>query len=286
MYISTIPINKNIINKGSIVPKTFGGILNEYCLFLIKVLYLCLSKCKLYQYCYINFIHEPQIKILLINLSPFLFSDISHSTKMSDTMGVDEIVYKNVSAETTAVATDSILETIEVNNDSEKQEELEKLKYIHEEQKKMNSGSLSDLPMSMEEKIQMDNRSIYVGNVDYGATPEELEQHFFGCGMISRVTIFNNKFTGQPKGYAYIEFTQEESVQIAMAMDKSLFRNREIKVNQKRTNRPGMSMTNRPPRARGYRGYRGYRGASGSRRSSGYVNPVSGYRGRSYYGPY
>lgn len=52
----------------------------------------------------------------------------------------------------------------------------------------------------MEDKIETDTRSIYVGNVDYGATAEELEQHFHGCGSINRVTILCDKFTGHPKG--------------------------------------------------------------------------------------
>jgi polyadenylate-binding protein 2 len=53
---------------------------------------------------------------------------------------------------------------------------------------------------SIEEKMETDTRSIYVGNVDYGATAEELEQHFHGCGSINRVTIQCDKFTGHPKG--------------------------------------------------------------------------------------
>ena len=39
--------------------------------------------------------------------------------------------------------------------------------------------------------------------VDYGATPEEIQQHFQACGTINRVTIICDKFTGHPKGYAY-----------------------------------------------------------------------------------
>lgn len=53
---------------------------------------------------------------------------------------------------------------------------------------------------SMDEKIEADARSIYVGNVDYSTTAEELEQHFHGCGSINRVTIQCDKFTGHPKG--------------------------------------------------------------------------------------
>ena len=81
--------------------------------------------------------------------------------------------------------------------------------------------------------------------VDYGATAEELEQHFHGCGSVNRVTILCNKFDGHPKGFAYIEFAERDSVQTAMAMDESMFRGRQIKVMPKRTNRPGLSVTNR-----------------------------------------
>jgi hypothetical protein len=36
--------------------------------------------------------------------------------------------------------------------------------------------------------------------VDYGATPEEIQAHFQACGTINRVTILCDKFTGHPKG--------------------------------------------------------------------------------------
>ncbi|KAG7188106.1 hypothetical protein KM043_015955 [Ampulex compressa] len=141
----------------------------------------------------------------------------------------------------------------------EMEEEAEKLKQLQSEvDKQMNMGSppgiTSPLNMSLEDKMEVDNRSIYVGNVDYGATAEELEQHFHGCGSVNRVTILCNKFDGHPKGFAYIEFAERDSVQTAMAMDESMFRGRQIKVMPKRTNKPGLSMTNRGPRgARGYR---------------------------------
>ncbi|ODM92997.1 Polyadenylate-binding protein 2 [Orchesella cincta] len=92
-----------------------------------------------------------------------------------------------------------------------------------------NSG-LFPSTLSIEEKMEVDGRSIYVGNVDYGATAEELEQHFHGCGSINRVTILCNKYDGHPKGFAYIEFADKESVNTAMALDESLFRGRQIKV--------------------------------------------------------
>jgi polyadenylate-binding protein 2 len=50
-------------------------------------------------------------------------------------------------------------------------------------------------------KEDIDARSVFVGNVDYSATPEEIQTHFRSCGSINRVTILLDKFTGQPKGY-------------------------------------------------------------------------------------
>ena len=49
-------------------------------------------------------------------------------------------------------------------------------------------------------------------------------------GLLCRVTILCNKYDGHPKGFAYVEFTDKDSVQTAMALDDSLFRGRQIKV--------------------------------------------------------
>merc|ERR1719495_180916 len=114
------------------------------------------------------------------------------------------------------------------------------------------TASPSTMPnLSFEEKMEVDAKSVYIGNVDYAATAEELEQHFHGCGSINRVTILCDKFSGHPKGFAYVEFADKDSVSTAMALDESLFRGRQIKVMPKRTNKHGISSTNRPPRGRG-----------------------------------
>jgi polyadenylate-binding protein 2 len=51
-----------------------------------------------------------------------------------------------------------------------------------------------------DDKEDIDARSVFVGNVDYEATPEEIQAHFQACGSINRVTILLDKFTGHPKG--------------------------------------------------------------------------------------
>lgn len=131
-------------------------------------------------------------------------------------------------------------------------------------------------PMSAEERMDADLRSIYVGNVDYSATAQELEAHFHGCGSINRVTILCDKFSGHPKGFAYVEFGDKDSVQTAQALDDSLFKGRQIKVTAKRTNRPGISTTDRVPRGGGG-------GGRGMAMGGGYGGPMRG-RGRGGYG--
>lgn len=89
-----------------------------------------------------------------------------------------------------------------------------------------------------EEKAAVDKLSIYVGQVDYNATPEDLVKHFAPCGKLQRVTINCDKFSGRPKGFAYIEFETEAGVQNALKLDGSTCMNRQLKVTRKRVNDP------------------------------------------------
>lgn len=138
-----------------------------------------------------------------------------------------------------------------------------------------NSSINSDGTNSAAQNEAQDARSIYIGNVDYAATPEELHSHFQSCGTINRITILCDKFTGHPKGFAYIEFAEEASVKNAEALNESLFRNRLLKVTPKRTNVPGFSQ-------------RGGRGGRGGPR--GAFRATRGFRGgrsrRANYSPY
>uniref|UniRef100_A0A804QWA3 RRM domain-containing protein n=1 Tax=Zea mays TaxID=4577 RepID=A0A804QWA3_MAIZE len=104
-----------------------------------------------------------------------------------------------------------------------------------------------------ENKEEMDSRSVFVGNVDYACTPEEVQQHFNSCGTVNRVTILTDKF-GQPKGFAYVEFVEVEAVQEAIKLNESELHGRQLKVAPKRTNVPGMKQ----PRGRGFNPYRPY----------------------------
>lgn len=182
-------------------------------------------------------------------------------------------------------ASDAELEVIKTRV-KEMEEEAEKLKKMQDEvdrQMNISPSGKSQVPMlSLEEKQEIDTRSIYVGNVDYSTTADDLERHFHGCGSVNRVTILTDKYTGKPKGFAYVEFAEKDSVQIAVALDESSFKGRIIKVSPKRTNRPGISTTNRLPPTRG--GFRGRgRGGFGAIRGRG---RFPGGRGRWVYAPY
>lgn len=145
---------------------------------------------------------------------------------------------------------------------AEMEEEAKKLREMQATLEQQ-SADLAD------DKESVDSRSIFVGNVDYSASPEDIQAHFQSCGSINRVTILLDKFTGQPKGYAYVEFTEPSLVAQALVLNESLFKGRNIKVTPKRTNVPGMS------RGRGGRG-RGGRGGFGR---GGGSFPRGGYRG-------
>lgn len=159
------------------------------------------------------------------------------------------------------------------------EEEAKKIQEI-QEQASLDSTKAEKPAITNEER---DKRSVYVGNVDYGSTAEELIKHFGSCGEIETVTILRDRFTGQPKGFAYIEFKEPTAIASATTLNDSLFRSRQLKVTPKRTNVPGISTTNRGRgrgRGRGFGGFGGFRGGYRGR---------GGFRGRGrggYFQPY
>eukprot|EP01006_Ploeotia_vitrea_P067183 TRINITY_DN96604_c0_g1_i1.p1 TRINITY_DN96604_c0_g1~~TRINITY_DN96604_c0_g1_i1.p1 ORF type:complete len:218 (-),score=23.62 TRINITY_DN96604_c0_g1_i1:65-718(-) len=117
----------------------------------------------------------------------------------------------------------------------------------------------------------IDENSVHVGQVDYEATPEELRAHFAACGTINRVTILCDKYSGHPKGYAYIEFAEGSSVENAIKLNDTSFKGRQLKVTPKRHNEPAFKAG---------RGGRGGRAPFGGRGGYGRGFPQRGGRGR------
>uniref|UniRef100_A0A6B2LN72 RRM domain-containing protein n=1 Tax=Arcella intermedia TaxID=1963864 RepID=A0A6B2LN72_9EUKA len=118
------------------------------------------------------------------------------------------------------------------------EEESLKLQEMHEQVSKTFENQKVD-------KEESDERSVYVGNVDYQTKPKELQEHFQACGTILRVTILCDKYTGHPKGFAYLEFMEKSGVINALELNESIFKGRPLKVMSKRTNMPGLSARGR-----------------------------------------
>ena len=138
--------------------------------------------------------------------------------------------------DTAGDAIDADLEIEEMQRKvQEMEEEAEKLKKMTSDA----AGAQSGTDAANSEDV--DKKSIYIGNVDYGSTPQELQEHFKSCGDINRITILVDKWSGHPKGFAYMEFSDESAIQNACLLNDSLFRNRQLKVTPKRTNVPGFN---------------------------------------------
>ena len=107
--------------------------------------------------------------------------------------------------------------------------------------------------------------NIYIGNLSYAATDQDLEELFSPYGEVSKTTIIMDRETGRSKGFGFAEMPDDDAAKTAIAaLNGSTFLNRNITVNEARP---------REERPRGGGGYRGggYRG--GDRRGGG------GFRG-------
>ncbi|EKG05622.1 RNA-binding protein, putative [Trypanosoma cruzi] len=100
------------------------------------------------------------------------------------------------------------------------------------------------------------NASIFVGGLDPRTTEGELRVFFSSCGTIKRLTMLRDKFTGQLKGNAYIEFEAPEQAAAGILKDGQSLHGKPLNVAMKRDNIPAFQ------RGRGSSGFSrgGYRG--------------------------
>jgi RNA recognition motif-containing protein len=77
--------------------------------------------------------------------------------------------------------------------------------------------------------------NIYVGNLSYEMTEEDLQKAFEGFGQIESVRIIKDKFSGQSKGFGFVEMPNNADAQSAISglNDKEL-NGRTLKVNTAR----------------------------------------------------
>ena len=75
--------------------------------------------------------------------------------------------------------------------------------------------------------------NIYVGNLAYSVTEEELREAFGAYGEISSCSLISDKFTGQSKGFGFVEMPNNSEADAAIkALNETPLKGRNIKVNQ------------------------------------------------------
>lgn len=74
--------------------------------------------------------------------------------------------------------------------------------------------------------------NIYIGNISYTMTAEEIKEIFTPFGNVLNVRIIIDKLTGRSKGYAFVEMENEEEGQNAIkALNETEVKGRNVKVN-------------------------------------------------------
>jgi RNA recognition motif-containing protein len=116
---------------------------------------------------------------------------------------------------------------------------------------------------------------LYVGNLSYDATEEELKTLFSQAGVVQSVAIIKDRETGRSKGFAFIEMTNQAEAQAAISqLNGKQYRDRALTVNiaRPREERGGFG---------GGGGFGSGRGGGGyDRRGGGAGRPGGGNRDR------
>jgi RNA recognition motif-containing protein len=98
---------------------------------------------------------------------------------------------------------------------------------------------------------------LFVGNLSYDATEAELSQHFSSEGQVSYCYLPADRETGRPRGFAFVEFTDDAAAHEAISrLNNQTFRGRPLAVKeaQPRESRPpGGAPGGRPPYSPGLR---------------------------------
>ena len=104
-------------------------------------------------------------------------------------------------------------------------------------------------------------KKLYVGNLSYGTTDEDLRALFAQAGPVVSATVITDRATGRSKGFGFVEMETTQAAQDAInRFNNTEFQQRNISVNEAR-----------PPRERTFDG-----GSSGGPRGGGDRGPRSG----------
>jgi RNA recognition motif-containing protein len=77
-------------------------------------------------------------------------------------------------------------------------------------------------------------KTLYVGNLNYRTTEEELRKLFEPYGDIEHVTIPRDRLTGNSRSFAFVEMQDEAAAEAILALNGSKLGDRTINVNEAR----------------------------------------------------
>src|SRR5207253_4223325 len=76
---------------------------------------------------------------------------------------------------------------------------------------------------------------LFVGNLSFQATEEDLRELFAQSGTVESVRIVTDQFTGRPRGFGFVEMsTKEEATKAIEMLNGRLFRDRNLVVDEAR----------------------------------------------------
>ena len=128
----------------------------------------------------------------------------------------------------------------------------------------------------------MSNSKLYVGNLSFKTTEDELRTHFSQFGSVTDVYVAMDRMTGRPRGFAFVTMgTSDEAKQAAEKSNGVEFGGRQLTVNEARPkeDRPGGGFGGGGGGGGG-RGFGG--GGGGGERRGGYGGGGRGDRDRRY----
>ncbi len=90
-------------------------------------------------------------------------------------------------------------------------------------------------------------KTLYVGNIPFEATEDQLREFFSNAGEVESVRMIVVPQTGQPKGFAFVEMTTDEEAKRVMAtMNGKPFMGRDLRVSEARPTKSAGNRTGSP----------------------------------------
>jgi RNA recognition motif-containing protein len=76
-------------------------------------------------------------------------------------------------------------------------------------------------------------KKLFVGNISWGATQEDLAKAFSEAGTVESAVIITDKFSGRSKGFGFVEMSSsEEAAKAVELLDGKDLDGRELRVNE------------------------------------------------------